>query len=177
MRARHFLHLGIGIAAWLLLSTASVRAQEDSDTRAIHELLDSLHTLAAEADEMRYLSLFAPDAVFMGTDDWERWPLPKFREYVAGRFAGGTGWTYTPRDRHLAFAPDGTIAWFDEIVESEQWGRFRGTGVVRRIRDQWYIAHYSLTLLVPNESFPDVATPALEGFRARDEKDAEESGE
>ena len=104
--------------ACLLLASGLLHAGDDGERARIDALLDDFHRAAAEADEARYLGHFAPDAVFLGTDDWERWPLPAFRKYVAQRFAGGTGWTYHPRDRHVAFAPDGSTAWFDEIVES-----------------------------------------------------------
>ena len=162
----------LATAALLLSSFAT--AENSQDLEHINDLLDDLHRAAAEADEDRYLGHFAPDAVFMGTDDWERWPLPEFRKYVAGRFAGGTGWTYHPRNRFVTFAADGQTAWFDEIVESPRWGRFRGTGVVRQVKGEWLVAHYSLTLLVPNERFADTSAVALEGFEARDAQAAEE---
>jgi len=154
------------VATTCLAATAF--ADPDSDRQQIDALLDDLHDAAAQADEARYLGYFAPDGVFMGSDDWERWPLPQFREYVAQRFAGGVGWTYHPSDRHVAFAPDGETAWFDELLESPRWGRFRGTGVVQRLNGRWRVAHYSFTLLVPNEDFEPAAEIALEGFRKRD---------
>ena len=107
----------------------------------------------------------------MGTDDWERWPLPEFTEYVAGRFENGGGWEYHPESRHIAFDSSGDTAWFDEIAVSPRWGRFRGTGVVLRTDGGWKLAHYSLTALVPNEQFREVSELTRQGFAARDEKD------
>lgn len=160
------------LAFGLLLAAAAVSADQDAagtpDERAIHAMLDDFHQAAADADRERYLDHFAPGGVFMGTDDWERWPLRDFRGYVAKRFDGGTGWTYRPRDRHIAFAGDGDTAWFDEIAVSPRWGRFRGTGVVQRTADGWKIAHYSLTALVPNERFQEVAAINRAGFTDRD---------
>jgi hypothetical protein len=40
--------------------------------------------------------------------------------------------------------------------------------VLLRSGEGWKIAHYSLTALVPNERFEDVARIAGEGFAARD---------
>ena len=140
---------------------------ENSPQDAINTLLDDFHEAAADADEERYLGHFSADGVFMGTDDWERWPLPAFREYVSERFSGGTGWTYVPEERYITVGPAGVSAWFDEIMVSERWGRFRGTGVLVREGEEWKLAHYSLTALVPNERFADVAEVATEGFRAR----------
>lgn len=159
----------------LLLQTAivSVAAEQDdpgsaADRQAIHSMLDDFHQAAADADRERYLDHFAPGGVFMGTDDWERWPLGEFREYVAQRFEGGTGWTYRPAERRIAFAGDGDTAWFDEIAVSPRWGRFRGTGVVQRTARGWKIAHYSLTALVPNERFQEVSAITRAGFADRD---------
>ena len=154
--------------ALLLCLGSQTSTAQDSDRGVINALLDDFHLAAAEADAQRYLDHFAPEGVFMGTDDWERWPLPEFRKYVSERFAGGTGWTYTPENRVVTLADDSEVAWFDEIMVSERWGRFRGTGVLSKQDGQWKIAHYSLTALVPNERFADVAEIAMEGFEARE---------
>jgi hypothetical protein len=160
--------VGLLLAAASVSSSAEQSAAGTPDAQAIHAMLDDFHQAAADADRERYLGHFAPGGVFMGTDDWERWPLGDFREYVARRFEGGTGWTYRPQDRHIAFAGDGETAWFDEIAVSPRWGRFRGTGVVQRTGDGWKIAHYSLTALVPNERFQEVSAINQAGFADRD---------
>jgi hypothetical protein len=162
--------ISLFIAASVLLP-AFVSAADAEDSRAqITAVLDDFHSAAADADRDRYLGHFAANGVFMGTDDWERWPLAEFTAYVEQRFAGGTGWSYVPQQRVIDFADGGNTAWFDEIVVSERWGRFRGTGVLLRLDGTWKIAHYSLTALVPNERFEDVSRVAGEGFAAR-EKD------
>lgn len=154
-------------AVLVLLITANAPASAQDDARQIHELLDDFHAAAADADGERYLGHFSEDAVFMGTDDWERWPMEEFRTYVAKRFEGGTGWTYVPQDRHLSFAASGDTVWFDELAVSQRWGRFRGTGVVVRTDAGWKVAHYSLTALVPNERFAEVSRVTQEGFSER----------
>ncbi|MFK8043564.1 nuclear transport factor 2 family protein [Congregibacter sp.] len=153
-----------------LQSTADEMAKE-----AINGLLNDFHQAAAEADKERYLGYFSADGVFMGTDDWERWPLPEFTDYVGERFSGGTGWTYVSEERFITMGPMGASAWFDEIMVSKRWGRFRGTGVLLKENGVWKIAHYSLTALVPNERFADVAEVATEGFQAREADPSEES--
>ncbi|PCJ34319.1 MAG: hypothetical protein COA93_05120 [Alphaproteobacteria bacterium] len=73
-------------------------------------------------------------ALFMGTDDWERWSLPPdFKAYVAARFKEGTGWAYKPLERHISFSPDRKVACFDEITKSKKWNLFRGAGISARI--------------------------------------------
>ncbi|MEM6485422.1 MAG: nuclear transport factor 2 family protein [Pseudomonadota bacterium] len=149
------------------LLTWGIHADTAADEQSIHRLLDDFHAAAAAADQQRYLDHFADKGVFMGTDDWERWPLDDFRQYVTQRFAGGVGWSYRPENRYVAFADSNNTAWFDEIMVSERWGRFRGTGVLVRQGDEWKIAHYSLTILIPNESFAPISKLATSGFEAR----------
>ncbi|WOJ97176.1 nuclear transport factor 2 family protein [Congregibacter brevis] len=164
------------LAAFSLHSLQS--AADDRAKEAINGLLDDFHQAAADADKERYLGYFSADGVFMGTDDWERWPLPEFTVYVGERFSGGTGWTYVSEERFITLGPTEASAWFDEIMVSKRWGRFRGTGVLLKENGVWKIAHYSLTALVPNERFADVAEVATEGFLAREaEQDSEEEKE
>lgn len=118
--------------------------------KQISDTLDQLHEHASQADLKRYLGLFAEDAVFMGTDKDERWPLEIFRPYVAERFNGGTGWTYRAVERHISASPDGTVAWFDERLHHEA-GEARGSGVLVRKDGEWRIAQYNLCFPIPNE--------------------------
>ncbi|WP_439107438.1 nuclear transport factor 2 family protein [Congregibacter sp.] len=162
-------------AQWLFLAAFALpSAADDSAQNAINTLLDDFHQAAADADRDRYLGYFTADGVFMGTDDWERWPLPAFSDYVTERFSEGTGWTYVSEERFITMGPGGASAWFDEIMVSKRWGRFRGTGVLLKVNSGWKIAHYSLTALVPNERFADIAEIAREGFDTRASAKSEE---
>ena len=95
-------------------------------------MLDEFHAAAAAADEERYLSTLAPDAVFLGTAPGERWAGAAWRDFVHSYFSRGKGWTYAPSARSVQVADDDRIAWFDETVENEHYGSCRGTGVVRQ---------------------------------------------
>jgi hypothetical protein len=144
----------LGILALAYFAAAHADQHEE---QAIGELIDSFHAAAAAADKERYLGYMTDDAVFMGTDEWERWPKsPDFSDYVAGRFAGGTGWTYESVDRNIMLSDSSDIAWFDEVIFSESNGRFRGTGVVVKSDGEWKIAHYAMSFLIFNEDWPDV---------------------
>ncbi len=125
------------------------------DRAAVDTVLDDWHAAASRGDQTRYLDLFAPDAVFLGTDASERWTLEEFTAYVERYFPLG-GWTYQPRDRHVRFSPQGTLAWVDELLENEKYGTLRGTSVLQRIAGEWRIAHYSMTFAVPNERSAEV---------------------
>ena len=113
-----------------LIAASAIADEHDAERAAIDAVLDDFHDAAASADAERYLGHMTDDAVFMGTDEWERWPKhPDFTDYVAMRFADG-GWSYRSVERHVELAGD--MAWFDEVVFSERNGRFRGTGVLVR---------------------------------------------
>jgi hypothetical protein len=56
-----------------------------------------------------------------------------------------------PHGRHVILSPAGDVAWFDEKLDSASYGDCRGTGVVRRDGDTWKIAHYNLTIPIPND--------------------------
>lgn len=118
--------------------------------RAVEETLDQFHTAAANANSAAYFALFAPEGIFIGTDATERWTVEEFRRYAAPHFAKGRGWKYVPTNRHVALAPPGDVAWFDEILENSSYGVCRGTGVLRKIGGAWRICQYHLTIPVPN---------------------------
>lgn len=137
------------LAGLLAVSSLALAAPATPD-----EVLDALHARAAAADFDGYFDLYTDNAVFLGTDALERWPVAEFRAYTRDRFATGVGWTYEPVERHLARSGD--VIWFDELLEGQALGPCRGTGVLLRQDGRWRIAHYSLTVLVPNEIVEDV---------------------
>lgn len=145
------------------------------DATAVAAVLDDFHDAADKGDKARYLGHFTEDGVFLGTDDWERWPLPVFRDYVEKRFQGGKGWSYRAVERHVRVAEDGGTAWFDEIVESAKWGRFRGTGVLLKRDGQWKVAHYALSFLIPNAVGEEVSRLAQAAEKAVEKKEEQQA--
>ena len=125
-----------------------------AEADAIKAVLDDWHAAAGAADGARYFGHMTEDSVFLGTDATERWPLADFRAFCEPYFEKGVGWTYVPKKRHVFV--NGDVAWFDEQLWNDKYGDCRGTGALRRVGGTWKIAHYSLTLLVPNERAPDV---------------------
>ena len=158
--------LGAALVFWSLLVSAGCTHdinQPDPETAAndVNAVLDDLHAQAAAANFLGYFELYAPTAVFLGTDRSEYWPLEEFKAYTKPRFETGKGWTYTPISRQLHF--HGNTAWFEEELRSESYGRVRGTGVLVKLPDAasgsdlWRVAQYNLTLPIPNPLFSDVA--------------------
>lgn len=135
--------------------------QEHAET-AIAAVLDDWHDAAARSDEARYFGHFADDGIFMGTDATERWDVAAFRAYAHAPFEAGRGWVM--RAIRRAIRVEGEVAFFDEDLETVNLGPARGTGVLVLREGTWRIAHYSLTITVPNERFDAVrallASPA-----------------
>ena len=122
----------------------------EEELPAINRAVDTWHQAASKSDEETYFSLFAPEAVFLGTDASERWTLSEFRAFAHPYFAQGKGWTFVPRARHVSVSEDGATAWFDEALDSASYGDCRGTGVLRKVGGAWRIAQYNLTIPIPN---------------------------
>ena len=140
----------VRISLSMLFIITALQAQ-DQDRKAVTSTLDALHLYAHEAFGKKYFSLFCDDAVFMGTDATERWPIAEFKTYANGRFNSGKGWTYTPTSRYIYFNENRDTAWFDETVVNAKYGECRGTGVLEKIGGEWKISHYNLTVPVPND--------------------------
>ena len=139
----------------LLILSQNTWAQEKLDI-----LLNGLHQDAHEGNYETYFERYTSDAVFLGTDKTERWTIQEFKEYAKPAFADGHGWTYEVVERN--WEGSGDTRWFDEILFNEKYGHCRGTGVVELINGEWKIAHYSLTLLIPNDIAAEVGSLTIE---------------
>jgi len=144
------------IVAMILISLAvpgALRAQDAGSIASIDSTLNRLHQAASKADGRVYFSLFTDDAIYIGTDANERWTLKQFRDYAEPYFSKGIGWTYKPRVRHIVIGdvPCRCVAWFDELLDSQNYGTSRGTGVLVRKNGSWKISQYALTFPIPND--------------------------
>jgi hypothetical protein len=144
---------------WLVLLIPLITVAEDtsSNVEAVAKVIDDFHDAAAHGDKERYFSHLNDDAVFLGTDEWERWPkYPDFDDYVGGRFKDGSGWKYESVDRTISLNQRADVAWFDEVLFSETYGRYRGTGVLTLQSGQWKLEHYAMSFLILNENWEEV---------------------
>jgi hypothetical protein len=122
-------------------------------TRDIGRVLDDWHDAAAKADEARYFSLLADDAIFMGTDATERWTKAAFLAYAHPHFEKGHAWTFRAVRRDVRVDAPSGLAWFDEDLDTVGLGPSRGSGVMRLVAGAWKIEHYDLAITVPNDRF------------------------
>ena len=136
----------------------SINAEEQ--LASIDELLDGLHQDAHQGNFQTYFARYTKYAVFLGTDKTERWTIEEFKAYAKPAFADGHGWTYKVIERN--WEGEDNTKWFDEILFNEKLGHCRGTGVVEFTNGEWKIAHYALTMLVPNSIAADVGSQTIE---------------
>jgi hypothetical protein len=155
------------LLAWLVVASQfSLHAHgEQADDTAIHSQLDRLHQMASQANFDAYFALYAPDAVFIGTDAGERWTIDEFKAYAEPHFSAGRGWTYQTIERHIM--GDGAVRWFDELLWNEKLGPCRGSGVMVKVGGEWLVSHYVLSLAVPNQIAGEVGARAISIEKAR----------
>ncbi|MEZ6210666.1 MAG: nuclear transport factor 2 family protein [Phycisphaerales bacterium] len=150
---------------WLLaLLTLFAPADLQNERASINAMLNEWHRAAWLADEDAYFAHFAgDDAVFMGTDATERWTAREFRAWAHPYFERGKAWEFFAEnrfERNISFNDAADTAWFDEQLVTPNMGPCRGTGVLIKQNDQWKIAHYNLSIPLPNAIVDDVVAMA-----------------
>ena len=133
----------------LFLASCVVFAQTD-EKKVIAETLDTWHMNASKADYEGYFSLMAHDGVFLGTDATENWQNQEFKEFSKPYFDKGKAWSFIAVERNIYLDENKQLAWFDELLDT-QMKLCRGSGVLKKVDGQWKIAHYVLSIAVPNE--------------------------
>ena len=139
--------ISLVLSLFLAAQAPVVSPEEKREQKVIHQAVDAMHAAASRADGGAYFKSFTPDARFIGTDASEHWGLEAFRAYAMPYFSQGRGWTYVPSDRVVTVAdvPCRCVAWFDEQLDNEGYGRLRGSGVLRLTDHGWKIEHVEAT--------------------------------
>lgn len=148
------------------VSVADDKAAADKQAQ-VHKVLDDWHKAAAEAKEAAYFGHFTADAVFFGTDGKERWTRDEFRKYAKPFFDKGKAWSFKAKNRHVSISKEGTVAWFDEVLETSNLGPSRGTGVLVFDGTAWKIAQYHLCVPIPNEAFDSIKKIIAEAAKVK----------
>lgn len=140
----------------MILSLSAVAQDADANDKAIiKSVLDLWHKAAAEAKFKPYFALMTDDAVFIGTDPTENWQLDAFKAFAKPYFDKGKAWNFTPMERHIYLSDNKDIAWFDELLDT-QMKICRGSGVLKKQNGQWKIAHYVLSIAIPNDHTDEI---------------------
>ena len=135
----------------LIFSLSSAVFAQDKSVKEINTLLDSWHKAAAEAKFESYFDALTEEAIFIGTDATENWDKKAFQTFAKPYFDKGKAWNFKSLERHVYFDKDKKIAWFDELLDT-QMKICRGSGVVVKVRNEWKIQHYVLSISIPNDN-------------------------
>jgi ketosteroid isomerase-like protein len=137
----------------LILSLTSVMsdARDITEKQAVAFVLDQFHQAASNANADEYLNLLDDQAIFLGTDVTERWTKKQFTQFVQPYFDEGKGWSYVSQQRNISLLRINKVAFFDEILNHEQYGTCRGTGVLVKTKQGWKISQYNLSFPIPND--------------------------
>lgn len=134
----------------LFLTNLSTAQNTVSQKSAITTLIESWHKAAATANYDAYFNVMSENSIFLGTDASEIWTKKQFQDYAKPYFEKGKAWSFTTLQRNIYFSEDKKMAWFDELLDT-QMKICRGSGVLVKVDDQWKIAHYVLSVSIPNE--------------------------
>jgi ketosteroid isomerase-like protein len=131
-----------------IASSSEIKMEIDSN-------LNSWHEAAAKADFDAYFNLMTKDGVFIGTDATENWQNDAFRTFSKPYFDNGKAWNFTTIQRNIYLSEDNSLAWFDELLDT-QMKICRGSGVMKQEDNTWKVAHYVLSIAIPNENVNEV---------------------
>jgi hypothetical protein len=122
---------------------------------AVIAVLNQWHNAAAKANYDEYFSHMSKTSAFIGTDATENWQVEAFKVWSKPYFDKGKAWSFTCVERNIYFSEDKKTAWFDELL-STQMKICRGSGVLIKEQNQWKIAHYVLSITIPNNDVDNV---------------------
>lgn len=146
------------LAATASLFASCMKPSEETineEKQEINTVLDEWHKAAAEADYNDYFNDLTDDAIYIGTDATENWDKKAFENFAKPYFDKGAAWNFKPLQRNIYFNEDLSIAWFDELLDT-QMKICRGSGVMIKKDGEWKIKHYVLSMTVPNDKIEEV---------------------
>ena len=139
-------------ACFLFLSLVGVaRAETNAElTRQVNSFVDEWHDDAAHA-RLAYFDKMAKDGVYIGTDRTELWKRDEFKAWAKKYFDRKSAWSFKATRRNVYASADGSIIWFDELLDTPNMGPCMASGVIRKTNKGFEILHYQLSMAVPNE--------------------------
>lgn len=141
------------LAACLLFLSLLGTSHADTSvelTRQVNAFVDGWHDDAANA-RMAYFDKIAPDGVYIGTDRSELWTRDEFKQWGKKYFERKAAWSFKATRRNVYATRDGSIIWFDELLDTPNMGPCMASGVIRKTKGGFEIVHYQLSMAVPNE--------------------------
>jgi hypothetical protein len=134
----------------LSLFSAAHAATDAQLTQQVNAFVDAWHDDAANA-RMAYFDKIATDGVYIGTDRSELWRRDEFKAWAKKHFERKSAWSFKATRRNVYASADGSIIWFDELLDTPNMGPCMASGVIRKTATGFEIVHYQLSMAVPNE--------------------------
>jgi hypothetical protein len=129
----------------------------------VHAFVDGWHDDAANA-RWSYFDKMANDGVYIGTDKTELWTTSEFRVWARKYFENKKAWAFKATRRNVYMSADHKTIWFDELLDTA-FGPAMASGVINNTDKGLEIAHYQLSMAVPNEVQPAVVK-TIKAFEA-----------
>ena len=124
-------------------------------TTEVDVVLSKWHKAAADANFEQYFGLMADSSIFMGTDSKENWTKKQFIDFSKPYFDRGRAWSFKATVRNIYIDDVTPMAWFDEELDTPNLGPARGSGILKKVNNEWKILHYNLSVPIPNELVDD----------------------
>lgn len=147
--------ISFSLLFFLLIGCNASFQRIENNKLKVNATLDSWHSAAANAQFDLYFSYMTTNGVFIGTDPTENWQNDAFRVFSKPFFDKGKAWNFKVLERNIYFNKSKNTAWFDELLDT-QMKICRGSGVLIKEGNNWRIAHYVLSMTIPNENTDDV---------------------
>lgn len=133
----------------------NLQLSSEAIKKEININLDAWHEAAATANFDDYFNLMTKNGVFLGTDATENWQNEAFKTFSKPYFDKGKAWSFRAIERNIYLSKDKSVAWFDELLDT-QMEICRGSGVLLQEGNTWKIAHYVLSISIPNKNVNQV---------------------
>ncbi len=150
-------HLFNSDDGWLITQVTDTRRRKDciqDPVSQINSAMDAWHEAAAKADTEGFFGRMTADAIYLGTEDGERWLRDELKEWSKDYFARESAWAFTPSAREIYFDASGETAWFEEKLATWM-GPCRGSGIMTKVDNEWMLRHYNLAVTVPNSKIKE----------------------
>lgn len=146
-----FSNLFICTISVLALVSMSLTTNEIANPNAeMDKVIDQWHQAAAVGDSAGFFGLMTADAIYLGTDEKERWDRTSMGKDLGKYFNGKKAWKFIPYNRKYIVLEDKKSILFDECL-STWMGPCKATGKLTKVKGKWLISYYNLNVAVSND--------------------------
>ncbi len=144
---------GILLVTFLIIVLAaaySFNVSVGKDQKIMDETIDAWHAAAARGDSVAFFGSMTEKAIYLGTDEAERWDRASMARDLGRHFNGKKAWKFQSYNRQYTDLKDRNSILFDECLKTWM-GPCKATGMLSREKGRWKISYYNLSVAVPND--------------------------